>query len=264
MKWFWGLLLFSCSNEYGISKHKNAPNIVVDTAVEITETPPLLVDTPETADTSVELVPLIHVDPYDYDFGDVLIDCSDSYDVTISSVGTAPLVIEDLYYVNSPDLSMTSNHKLPLVLEPGEETIISFEYNEDDLFEDSGKLYIYSNALGKSEQKVSHYGQGVSAGSQIDVFEQEEINKADILFVVDNSCSMAEEQEDLSSNAEDFVNTLVSNGIDFQISVITTDSASPVISMITGDRLAAGIVLADAVRVGTAGSFSEQGQEKAM
>ena len=265
MKWFWGLLLlFSCSNEYGISKHKNAPNIVVDTAVEITETPPLLVDTPETADTSVELVPLIHVDPYDYDFGDVLIDCSDSYDVTISSVGTAPLIIEDLYYVNSPDLSMTFDHKLPLVLEPGEETIISFEYNEDDLFEDSGKLYIYSNALGKSEQKVSHYGQGVSAGSQIDVFEQEEINKADILFVVDNSCSMGEEQEDLSSNAEDFVNTLVSNGIDFQISVITTDSASPVISMITSDRLDAGIALSDAVRVGTGGSMVEQGQERAM
>jgi hypothetical protein len=258
------LLLVSCSQEYGITDRKTTPSVDVSVDTADTGRPPLVVDIPETGDTGEELVPLIHVDPYDYDFGEVQINCSESYDVTISSVGTAPLVIEDLYYITSPDLSMTFDHKLPLVLDPGEETIISFEYSEDDLFEDSGKLYIYSNALGKPEQRVNHYGQGVAAGSQIDVFEQEEINKADILFVVDNSCSMTEEQDDLSSNAENFVNTLISNGIDFQISVITTDSASPVISMITSDRLDAGIVLSNAVRVGTGGSFSEQGQERAM
>ena len=46
--------------------------------------------------------------------------------------------------------------------------------------------------------------------------------------------------------------------------MITTDSSSPVISMITSDLIDAGIRLSDAVRVGTAGSAFEEGQENAM
>ena len=34
---------------------------------------------------------------------------------------------EDLWYINSLDISMTSKHKLPIVLEPGEQTIFSFD-----------------------------------------------------------------------------------------------------------------------------------------
>ena len=264
MKWIWGLLLFSCSSEYGINKSKNAPDIVVDTAVEITDSgvalPPLV---EETADTGGEPVPLIQVSPYDHDFGDLTIGCSDSYEVTISSIGTAPLVIDEMIYINSPDLSMNYDFTLPLVLDPGEDVSISFEYNEDDLFEDYGKLYIYSNALGKAEQRVDHYGQGVIAGSHVDAFAFEQINKADILFVVDNSCSMAEEQSDLSSNAQDFVDTLVAAGTDFQISVITTDSPEPVVSVITSDVFGAGKDLSDAVMVGTSGYHLEMGQEMA-
>ena len=264
MRWFWGLLLFSCSSEYGIDKHKNAPDIVVDTAVEITDSgvalPPLV---EETADTGEEPVPLIQVSPYDHNFGDLTIGCSDSYEVTISSIGTAPLVIDEMIYINSPDLSMNYDFTLPLVLDPGEDASISFEYNEDDLSEDYGKLYIYSNALGKAEQRVDHYGQGVIAGSHVDAFAFEQINKADILFVVDNSCSMAEEQSDLSSNAQDFVDTLVAAGTDFQISVITTDSPEPVVSVITSDVFGAGKDLSDAVMVGTSGHHLEMGQEMA-
>ena len=263
-KFLFFLLLVNCSQEYNITDRKTTPSVDVSVYTADTGRPPLVVDIPETGDTGEELVPLIHVSPYDYDFGEVQINCSESYDVTISSVGTAPLIIEDFYYINSPDLSMTFNHKLPFVLEPGEETIISFEYNEDDLFEDNGKLYIYSNALGKAEQRVDHYGQGVSAGSQVDVFEFEQINKADILFVVDNSCSMSEEQTDLSDNAEDFVDTLVGSGTDFQISVITTDSPDPVTSIITEGAYDAGKALADAVVVGTSGSPTEKGQEMSL
>ena len=264
MKWIWGLLLFSCSSEYGINKSKNAPDIAVDTAAVVTDSgitlPPL---TEETADTGEAPVPLIQVSPYDHNFGDLTIGCSDSYEVTISSIGTAPLVIDEMLYINSPDLSMSYDFTLPLVLDPGEDVTILFEYNEDDLFEDYGKLYIYSNALGKSEQRVDHYGQGVIAGSHIDAFAFEQISKADILFVVDNSCSMEEEQADLSSNAQDFVDTLVAAGTDFQISVITTDSPEPVVSTITSDEYSAGKDLSDAVMVGTSGSPFEMGQEMA-
>ena len=265
MKLIWGLLLlFSCSNEYGISKHKNAPNIVVDTAAEDTGTPPSPVDTPETADTGPELVPLIHIDPYDHDFGEVLANCSEEYDVTVSSVGTAPLTIEDLYYVNTPDLSMVFDEELPFTLEPGEETIISFEYNEDDLTADLGTLYIYSNALGKSEQKVTHGGQGVPFGTQVDTFSQGGESKTDILFVIDNSCSMSDEQEGLADNADLFVDNLLASGVDFQIAVITTDDTHVREGIIDNDTPSIYNTLKTAIVAGIGGNIFEKGQEMAM
>ena len=257
-------LLFSCNNEYTISdKNKQAPKTQIDTAQ--THDTPITVrdDTSDTGAFEEEAYPLIKVSPYEHDFEGVIMGCSKEYAVTISSVGTAPLVIDEFIYINTPDLSMVHDFKLPISLEPGEEISISFEYNENDLFEDLGKLYIYSNARGKPVQRVDHYGQGVPAGSQVDIFEHEQINKADILFVVDNSCSMAEEQADLSDNAQEFVDTLVRSGTDFKISVITTDSADPVTSVITSDFYGAGKDLADSVMVGTGGNAIEMGQEMA-
>ena len=264
MRWFWGILfLASCSPEYGIKNKNNVVEPVVDSAVEtIDSVPP--VTTTETTDTAVEPVPLIEVTPYDYDFGEVPIGCTEEYEVVISSVGTAPLVIDEFIYINSPDLSMSYNFTLPLVLQPGESASVLFEYAEDDLFKDNGKLYIYSNALGKSEQRVDHYGHGIAAGPQIDVYEHEQVNKADILFVIDNSCSMTEEQTELSENVEDFVDTLVLNNTDFKIAVITTDSdalAGPIISRKTADPAKD---LSDIVQVGTGGNAFEMGQHMSM
>ena len=183
-------LLISCSQEYRIGeKNKQNPATQADSAYIIDTSAPIPKDTADTGGVEEDLYPMIEITPYDYDFGDVHLNCSEEYELTISSTGTSPLVIDELIYINTPDLSMSY-----------------------DLFEDIGRLYIYSNARGKSEQKVSHYGQGVIAGSQIDVFEHEQINKADILFVVDNSCSMSQEQVDLSDNAEEFVDKLIGNG----------------------------------------------------
>jgi len=133
--------------------------------------------------------------------------------------------------------------------------------DENDTIEDVGKLYISSNALGKPEQVVKHNGQGQAWGSQIDVFEQEEISKADILFVVDNSCSMIDEQAGLADNAESFIDDLVSAGVDFQISVITTDDPTPVAPRITPESADPVGDFSRAVSVGNSGDATEMGQE---
>ncbi len=46
---------------------------------------------------------------------------------------------------------------------------------------------------------------------------------ADILFVVDNSCSMEDEQANLAANFEAFINTIADSGADYRIAVVTTD-----------------------------------------
>lgn len=49
-------------------------------------------------------------------------------------------------------------------------------------------------------------------------------NKLDILFVIDNSGSMAEEQANLAANFNAFINDFISNGYDFHIGVTVTDA----------------------------------------
>ncbi|WP_330959762.1 DUF7151 family protein [Photobacterium sp. 53610] len=49
-------------------------------------------------------------------------------------------------------------------------------------------------------------------------------SKADFLFVIDNSGSMSDEQNKLSSMTQSFINTIGASGIDFKVGTITTDS----------------------------------------
>jgi len=52
-------------------------------------------------------------------------------------------------------------------------------------------------------------------------------NKVDILWVVDNSGSMCEEQQSLGQNFDAFITSLVDDHIDFNLAVITTDMQDP-------------------------------------
>ncbi|MCC7383738.1 MAG: VWA domain-containing protein [Deltaproteobacteria bacterium] len=50
---------------------------------------------------------------------------------------------------------------------------------------------------------------------------------ADILFVVDNSGSMADEQEKLAQNFDRFIDAITDHAADYQIAVVTTDLEAP-------------------------------------
>ena len=261
MKRFWGLLfLLACSPEYGISNNNDVADPIVDTAVEQQTIPPVKMDVPTPPE---ETYAAIHVEPYDYDFGEVDVNCEYEYDVVITSIGTEPLIIDSLDYTHTPELELVGNYKYPIYLKPGDTLVLTFKYHEVDLIADTGRMFIYSNALGKREQMITHQGIGVATGNQVDVFEQEEISKADILFVIDNSCSMIDEQSGMADNAESFIDDLISTGVDFEISVVTTDSPTPVSDSITPDTADAAKEFSDAVSLGNSGHATEMGQEMA-
>jgi hypothetical protein len=60
----------------------------------------------------------------------------------------------------------------------------------------------------------------------IDVFQQDRTNALDLLVVIDNSCSMVEEQENLARNFEALIETFTAAETDWQIAVTTTDVES--------------------------------------
>ncbi len=63
----------------------------------------------------------------------------------------------------------------------------------------------------------------VEPGPQTDTFTQGSYQKSDILFVVDNSCSMSEEQGSLARNFHEFLGQANEGLNDYRIAVTTTD-----------------------------------------
>ncbi|MDP6932178.1 MAG: lamin tail domain-containing protein, partial [Myxococcota bacterium] len=63
-----------------------------------------------------------------------------------------------------------------------------------------------------------------SSQTQKDVFQQNSLHTVDVLMVVDNSCSMYEEQDKLAANFEGFIDAFEGIEVDWQIGVVTTDT----------------------------------------
>ena len=124
----------------------------------------------------------------------------------------------------------------------------------------TGTLVVQTDHPDLPEITLALTGTGLSDGDVTDTFVQEEDgDMVDVLWVVDNSCSMAEEQGSLGQNADTFVGLLEAEGLDYQIGVVTTDSgvlqgADPIISSALPDPAAS---FAAAVQLGTNGSWTE-------
>jgi hypothetical protein len=102
---------------------------------------------------------------------------------------------------------------------------------------------------------------------QVDTFTQKAAGQVDILWVVDNSWSMGEEQTNLANNFASFMTYIDHSQIDYQIGVVSTDmedaahsgrlqGAPKIITRATPDPVAA---FAANVQVGTTGGGNEMG-----
>jgi len=264
------LALVGCNQEYDIVNGDKGPTAVgFDSPTDEPGTSTSTIDTSRIIDTGTDpeleppSLPEMLVTPGFYDFGELQINCTDEYEATISSVGTEPLIVESWIYNETSGLTMETDIELPLTLDPGEEATVRFVYEEEDLLIDRGRLYIDSNDFMDPTQLISHEGQGVPTGTQTDNFSQGGESKADILFVVDNSCSMGDEQEALGTNAGLFIQNLLDSGVDFQIAVVTTDSTVLRGGIMTNDTSGIAVALEEAIVAGTAGYPYEMGQEYA-
>ncbi len=70
---------------------------------------------------------------------------------------------------------------------------------------------------------VTLTGSGDTMGLNTDTFKQDTKPKADILLVIDNSCSMADKQLSLSVNFGSFIKYAISAQVDYRIAVTTSD-----------------------------------------
>lgn len=106
---------------------------------------------------------------------------------------------------------------------------------------------------------------------QSDVLVQAGVPMVDVLWVVDNSCSMLEEQEGIASNFPVFLRYFEESGLDWHIGVVSTDMGDPLhqgkLQTHAGFRWVDNTtpfpedVLGGMARLGTSGTGRERGRD---
>jgi len=104
---------------------------------------------------------------------------------------------------------------------------------------------------------------------RVDTYTQQAASKIDVLWIIDDSGSMAPRQENLARNFQSFITEFTKNSIDYRIAVTTTDIfkeagrlvGTPKIISPTTPNVAA--VFANNVKVGINGAPYEVGMDAA-
>ncbi len=168
------------------------------------------------------LIPELEIDPDPLDFGTVYVGCQDSQTVALRNKGEDLLEIYEVT-VDDTDLVYTPNFDLPVLLDPGQEVTMDVAWTPAATGSAFGQILASSNEpLG--ERVAEQYGDAVYVNEHVDTWELPDDPPSDILFIVDQSCSMDDDQARLASNFGYFIQNLNSYTMDWQIIVANNDN----------------------------------------
>ena len=129
-----------------------------------------------------------------------------------------------------PEFYITQSPMIPTngyALNPGQLVTFQARYSPIDIGSDTGAVSIEALQSGQTvTYLVGLQGRGDPSGQQTDTFMQDMQPKADILLVVDDSGSMGDKQQSLSTNFSSFIQYAASAGVDYQIGVVTTTTGA--------------------------------------
>ncbi len=228
---------------------------------------------PDEANVSVDLLgygatPLIELDPPYHYFGVTMAGCEETLDVAVKSVGSAPLALYGYTYNTTPGSTMTlsatdldSYVNNGTELAPGSEINVTVSFIPDDVISFSGALTVNSDDPYDPYAVADQDGDGDSGGAYQDVYVQQGNNWSDVLWVVDNSCSMEEEQGKLGDDFSYFYSIINGAGVDYHLATVTTDNAGFTggYSVIYPTTPNGAQIFAQNCAVGTNGSWTEMG-----
>ncbi len=165
----------------------------------------------------------ISVLPEEIDFGLVTIGCrSQEMTITVYNTGTAPLQMSDVHLEGcGPEFDISGLPPLPADVSANQPLTVKVVYVPQDLGEDACTVVIASSDRDTPTFTVPLRGEGTHETHHVDVFTQISGQNVDILFVVDDSGSMCEEQDRLASNMESFIQHAQQWGNSYQIGVIS-------------------------------------------
>ena len=214
----------------------------------------------------------IEIDPDTYTFGQVGAGCEVTTDIHVRSVGTVPLALHSYAYTVLPSTAMTMD---PGDLDdyvgngwelgPGEEITVTVSFLPDDVVVWDGLLSVDSDDPYNPTAEGLQDGEGLAGGFYTDAYLQQGNNWTDVLWVVDNSCSMGDEQGKLGDDFSYFHSIINAAGVEYRLATVTTDNyyfqgGTKVIDNNTPNGAS---VFESNCNLGTGGSGTERGMYEA-
>ncbi len=167
----------------------------------------------------------IEVTPDSLEFDGIGIGCSFSKYVSVINVGSGSLEITDLEIVSSDDeFGVELDVPLDTPLASGTVARATVEYAPVNETGDTASLFIRSNDPVTPEVHVGITGSFVGTALVENEFMQVDTPSVDVLWVLDNSSSMADEQDFLKSVIPTFLDVAVPPDWLLHLAVVTTDS----------------------------------------
>ncbi len=183
----------------------------------------------------------LEVKPALRDFGPFQIRCgsarSEEVEVVHKGLPSCPRSVRVTgVTLGSPEasgFSILERPALPHTLAPGESMTIKLSFLTNQLQSLQDTLTIQTNAPKQESMEVALKGEGVKEIPQRDIYKQV-IQASDILFVVDNSRSMAQEQASLAKNFASFMQWAQRYQGDFQVGVIPVRTGDSTLGCLAG------------------------------
>ncbi|MFT4625155.1 MAG: hypothetical protein ACI8PZ_003821 [Myxococcota bacterium] len=178
---------------------------------------------PTTTDTGTPYVPVtapvLRITPSSHDFGTGQLDCPLEVTVTLENVGTADLELLSVTF-DGDQMALAALDDRS-VLAPGEQALASIVYSPTTSGGAWGRLDVDSTDP-DGPQQADQFGDTAPPTLQVDAFEVED-PPVDLLFAVDQSGSMADDQARLAGAFDMFILGLSEITGDWQLGVVTLD-----------------------------------------
>lgn len=167
---------------------------------------------------------VISPDPFDFGTQYVGIDCVDDQVLTLTNEGIEDLTVTAINYADpSGLLGLAAAPGLPVTLAPGASDTVTVEFDAFQTGSAEGVLSVTSNDP-RGVVSAEQFGDTQYALTQTDSFVQPTEVPVDILFAIDQSCSMDDRLVNLQNNFNTFISTISGVTTDWRIGVSTLDS----------------------------------------
>ncbi len=163
-------------------------------------------------------------EPANLVFGTVAIGCSEEESLQLSNVGNLDLQLEEVELSSGDEgFSLAATGTMPMQLEPGASLQLQVAFSPLSESSVLDHLRIVSDDPVSAEQQVALSASGQSHGQVSDSFTVDSGTELDILFAVDTSPSMDDDNEALAAEIASLTRALYDAGIRYQLAAVVAD-----------------------------------------